>query len=242
MRFAGILIGAAVAGAAIAQGLPTGYLDATALPEVTRLIGPPPAPGTPAFAADRAAHQAAGGRIGDATWVRAAEELDPSSPQMRRHVSCAIGVALDPATTPVTLAMLDRLMVDAERTAGRAKALYKRPRPYTDDPTAQACDPKARPGAGSTSYPSGSATTGWVWGLALASLVPDRRDDALAFGASVGDNRVACRMHYPSDIMAGRMVGSAVYAAEIETAAYLGDLKLARAEVAKARTGNAPIC
>ncbi len=229
--------------AAVAQGMPPGYLDASALPDATRFIAPPPAPGTPAFAADRAAHRAARARIGDATWKRAAEELDPSSAAMRAHVSCVIGAALDPATTPVTLRLLERLGTDAERTAGRVKALYKRPRPYTDEPGAQACDPKAKAGMGSTSYPSGYAATGWLWGFALASLAPGRRDDAIAFGASIGDNRVACRVHYPSDVMAGRLVGSAVYAAEIENPAFLADLALARAEVAKARAaGKTPSC
>ena len=224
----------AVIFAAAAAPPPQGYLEPSALPDATRFVGSPPEPGTPAFAADVAAYESAARGRGGPAWVRAGEELDPWSATMREHVACAIGVALDPATTSATLRLLHRSVVDSERAVRRAKAVYRRPRPYASESGAVACDPAAKGSGGSTSYPSGSASTGWLWGLILAEAIPAQAGDALAFGASVGDNRVACRVHYPSDIAAGRMVGAAVFAAERSSPAFRADLELAKAELVRA--------
>lgn len=221
-------------GAATAAQAPAGYLDPVALPDPARFIGPPPAAGTPALAADVAAYRAAGATKGGPAWTRAAQQLDPWNATMLEHASCAIGAVLDPAATPATVRLLHRTVMDAERTAQRAKAVYKRPRPYAAEPGPVACDPRSVGGGGSTSYPSGSAASGWLWGLLLAELRPARAGEALAFGAEIGDNRVACRVHYPSDVTAGRMVGAAVYAAERSSPAFLADVESAKREIAAA--------
>lgn len=231
---------AAIAALTIGAAPAVGYLDSSALPDSSRFVPPPPGPGSPAFAADLAAYREA--ERGTPAWRQAIDQLDPSSAAARRHVSCALGVTLDPATTPVTLRLLQRTLVDGDRAAGKAKQLYKRARPYAAAASAVTCDHSAKGAGSSPSYPSGYASAGWLWGLLLSRIVPERTNELLAFGAAVGDNRVACRVHYPSDVAAGRMVGSAVFAAELGNVDFMADMEAAKAEIMRARSAPAKGC
>jgi len=60
------------------------------------------------------------------------------------------------------------------------------------------------------SYPSGHASVGWAWALALAEIAPRRAEPILARGYAFGMSRVVCRAHWKSDVEAGRTVGAAV--------------------------------
>jgi acid phosphatase (class A) len=88
------------------------------------------------------------------------------------------------------------------------------------------------------SYPSGHAATGWAWALVLAELEPERADALLKRGMSFGESRIVCRVHFASDVEAGRLVGAAVVARLHRNPAFLADLKQARVELAKARVSS----
>lgn len=107
----------------------------------------------------------------------------------------------------VVVAIVAPLVTDA------IKEVVHRARPVWDDPLA--LEP-------SYSYPSGHATAGIavyaVCGLALASLVPDRRRAravaavGIALGLSIGVSRVVLGVHWPSDVVGGWAVAVAVAA------------------------------
>ena len=86
----------------------------------------------------------------------------------------------------------------------------------------------------SYSYPSGHATFGALWARALADADPADATRITAFGRSVGDNRIACGVHYPSDVAAGQKLADAIYDKVAATPAFQGDLAAARTELAKA--------
>lgn len=218
------------------------YLPREALPDMTALLPPPPAPSTPAYAADRAAYEGAlRGKDGPA-WRQGVTQASLRSPAIQQQIMCALGVKLAP-TGAVTRLMLRSVMTLAEASEA-AKQHWKRPRPYTGEAGAEVCDPAAsKLGSQSPSYPSGHAGTGWMWGLILTELAPERATPALAWGAAVGDNRIACRVHYPSDVAAGRQMGAAVLARLQAEPAFRADLEAARAEVNAARAAGAvPDC
>jgi acid phosphatase (class A) len=226
-----------------AQQAPAGYLAPGALPDSSVFLPPPPAPGTPAHAADRAAYDNAKMGIGGADWKAGIEELYFGSPEMRFRLSCAAGATLDPKATPALNRLLTRAALDVDAASRAAKARYARPRPFEGDAGAVTCDPRAASGGlakTSPSYPSGHAAAGWLWGLVLSELAPERSTQALRFGAGVGEHRIACRVHYPSDIAAGRMLGAAVYARLQTNEAFQADVTAARAEIAVARKAGAP--
>jgi undecaprenyl-diphosphatase len=82
--------------------------------------------------------------------------------------------------------------------------LWERPRPFTDHPalthvlTARTTDP---------SFPSDHAAAAFAIGFAV--LVFSRRGGALFLAAAtlIGLSRIALGLHYPSDVLAGALVG-----------------------------------
>lgn len=98
----------------------------------------------------------------------------------------------------------------------------------------------APPAEGSAAgYPSGHASIGWATALVLAELAPGRTDALLARGHAFGDSRAICRVHYRSDIEAGRLVGAATVARLHADPVFNAQLAEARREIAAARARGA---
>ena len=229
--------------AAVQPDAPKAYLTADQLPDPKAYLQPPPAPGTPAFAADRAAYEAALKDKDGPAWKRAQSQLSVRSPEVQNQLMCAIGVKID--TTPATAfgRLMQRATLTLSTASEQSKAVWNRDRPYVGDAAPVACDPELDFGAHSASYPSGHAGLGWLWGMVLAEIAPERAGQALAWGAEIGSNRVACRVHYPSDIAAGRQLGAALYARLQGDFAFRADMAAAKVEVAAAKTAGAmPSC
>jgi len=221
---------------AAAKEAQPGYLAQQQAQAAMRMMPPPPAKGRAQDMADRAAYRQAGGGVGGPAWQRAIGQFSTNNPEYLKQFSCAVGVQLSPLTTPNTMAVLRRAAADAAPVVGAAKDFYRRPRPFQTDRGA-ACDPQAAVGDGSKlgfAYPSGHATTGALWGLILADALPARRAAALKFGKETGDLRVACRVHWPSDVAAGQAFGAALYKQIAAQGDYKADIAKARAELAKA--------
>lgn len=84
------------------------------------------------------------------------------------------------------------------------------------------------------SYPSGHATYGWMWGLVLSHLIPERADPIMIRAHDFGESRLICGFHYPSDLDAGRLAASALFARLMADPAFVKDLNAARVQVRKA--------
>ena len=59
------------------------------------------------------------------------------------------------------------------------------------------------------SFPSGHATTAMAFGVALALLFPRLRWVFLCIGMWIAISRMFVRAHYPSDVLAGCLIGGA---------------------------------
>ena len=90
------------------------------------------------------------------------------------------------------------------------------------------------------SYPTGHGLIGWSWALVIAEVAPEHASAVLARGRDFGDSRVVCGVHYPSDIEAGRYLGSALVSRLHQDPAFVSDLATARAEVAASKSRGAP--
>ncbi|PJM79234.1 acid phosphatase [Bifidobacterium scaligerum] len=60
-----------------------------------------------------------------------------------------------------------------------------------------------------SSYPSGHTTAAYSWGIALAGLLPELAPQIMARASEAGNNRIVLGVHYPLDIMGGRIGASA---------------------------------
>lgn len=88
---------------------------------------------------------------------------------------------------------------------------------------------------GEGSYPSGHSTRGMADALILAELVPDARQALLDRGRRIGFDRVIAGVHFPSDVVAGRVLGQAIARALLADPRFRTAVKAAQAEIAAAR-------
>jgi len=82
------------------------------------------------------------------------------------------------------------------------------------------------------SFPSGHTTTAYQAGITLATLLPELAPEILARTSEAGNDRIVLGVHYPLDIMGGRIDGEAALAARWSDASYRTDvLEPARKEL-----------
>jgi len=216
-----------------------GYLKRSQLPDMSGVLPPPPAQGSAAFAADEEAYRAAGPLADTPRWALAARDANLDFPAADGVFSCALGMPISESATPHLYTLLRRTLVDALHATDSAKEKYRRPRPFmvTHDPT---CTPdwEGRMAAESESYPSGHASVGWSWALELAQIAPDRATAVLRRGYEFGLSRVVCRVHWKSDVEAGRTVGAATVSRLHADPVFAAQMAEAKKEIAHARAAG----
>ncbi|WP_310473906.1 phosphatase PAP2 family protein [Sandarakinorhabdus sp.] len=219
-----------------APAVAAGYADNLPPLAMLRLLPPPPVPGGSEEAADRFVYRESRKGILGKDWRRAQGQLGITSPEYVQAVSCALGAVLAPKTTPATMILLRRAGTDLAKAVFTAKDYYKRPRPFSTD-GGKACDPEAAVNGGKGlgfAYPSGHAAVGWLWGLILSDARPERSATLLKFGKDTGDLRIACRVHWASDVTGGRLLATALYQQIADREDYKADLLKAKAELSLA--------
>jgi acid phosphatase (class A) len=199
------------------------YIAAARL-DAVQFLGPPPAPASPAQAADMAAVRDAQALHGQPRWVLAQHDDDVSPFTAFGPV---LGPAFSKANAPRTAALFDILFADARSLTAPSKEAFGRPRPPLVDPGLKTCMPLEP----TKSYPSGHATRGWLMALILAEVFPEKANALLARGRDYGDSRVVCAEHFPTDVHAGRLIGAAVFAAAKDNPDFQRDFEGVRAEL-----------
>ena len=217
-----------------------GYLRPEERPDSLSLIPPPPAQGSAGFDRDERIYREMLPLEGSPRWRMAAADANLKFPDAPNAFACELGIAITQDATPHLFTLLQRTVIDAGQSTYPAKQKYNRSRPFmiTGDHT---CVPEDEPLLRSNAaYPSGHASLGYVWGAVLAEVAPDRAAELRARGYQFSESRVVCRVHWQSDVDAGRKVGEAVIARLHEDAQFMADLAAARAEVVNARGSGQP--
>jgi len=173
--------------------------------------------------------------------------------------SSVLGPAFQPERLPRTAAFFSRVYRSALPYLQSAKDCWNRERPFVADPTLKPLErsfastrlrsapapvqaassppgdsPCTAPAAVtlySPSYPSGHATVGALMAILLAEMVPERRRALFARGWEYGDARVISGVHFPSDVEAGRILGSLLAQMMQQDARFRADLDAACAEL-----------
>ena len=215
------------------MALPGGTVDISHLhylaagqPKVIQLLAPPPRLDSPEQAADlaevRAVHGAA--TSADVALARSQNKFTVFT------FAPAVGAFFQSNSLPKTAAFFQRVQTDAEAVTDHAKNFYRRPRPYTTDPSL--ANGKRQK---SFSYPSGHSTESMVLALVLADLLPAKQDAILAEARGIGWHRVQLARHYPTDIYAGRVLAQAIVRQFQKSEAFQTDFAAAQAELAAAQ-------
>ena len=224
----------------VRPGFLAGYLPAGSVADSSKLLPPPPADGSAVKAADLELHKATLPLQDGPRWKLAAQDADLTFPNAAGTYSCAVGTTISEAATPRLYQLLRRTLADAGAGTGAAKRAHMRVRPFVELGEASCSPGDEAYLRDDGSYPSGHSSIGWSWALLLAELVPDRNTAILARGLEYGHSRVICRVHWPSDVAAGRVVGSGVVAQLHNDPTFRADFEAARQELAAARAKQLP--
>jgi acid phosphatase (class A) len=195
-------------------------------PDPIALLAPPPLPGSPEQAADLATvimvHKQCS--AADAAMAKSEKEV------FIFQFAPIIGPFFQPGKLPKTEAFFERIHKDIKVVMDTAKDHWKRPRPYTVEPSLGNGEPE-----NSFSYPSGHSTRATVYALVLAEIFPEKSEEILALGRGVGWRRVQIGRHYPTDIYAGRVLAQAIVRKFKDSRAFEKDLAEVKVEVAEAQ-------
>lgn len=216
-------------------GYVAGYLQPTELPDSRVLLPPPPAAGSAALAADEDAYRSTRKLRDTPRWALAVKDADLTFPKAAEVFSCVLAMPVAEEATPHLYMLLRRVRADASRANDKAKDHYKRRRPYLAFGDAS-CTPREQ--HKDDAYPSGHASIGWAWALALAEIAPDRANAVLARGLAFGQSRVVCGVHWMSDVEAGRVVGASVVSRLHADPVFAAQLAAARGEIEAARAAG----
>ncbi|HTB84934.1 MAG TPA: phosphatase PAP2 family protein [Candidatus Sulfotelmatobacter sp.] len=145
----------------------------------------------------------------------------------------AVGPWFVETNLPKTTAFFEKVQTDAETVTDAGKDFFKRPRPYTTDPTLE--NGKLEK---SFSYPSGHSTESMVLALVLADLLPGQHDAIIAHARTMGWHRVQIARHYPTDIYAGRVLAQAIARQFKKSDAFENELVEVQAELKAAKEAS----
>jgi acid phosphatase (class A) len=222
------------------SGMAAGYLATEAIPDSLLLLPPPPEPSSAALAHDEEVHKNAAVLRGTPRYRLATMDAELNFPRAADTFACTLGIPIVADHTPRLYRLLQRTETDAVTSTAGAKNRYKRTRPFVvhDEPTCAPQDEARLRNNGS--YPSGHATIGWAWALVLAEVDPAHADAILARGRSYGESRLVCNVHWQSDILEGRFMGSAVVSQLHGVAEFRHDIEAARKELTAIRSKGLP--
>ncbi|UAL11215.1 phosphatase PAP2 family protein [Caulobacter segnis] len=218
-------------------GVPArGYLAPAARPDLTKILAPPPAPGSPRALADAAIFDQSRALKDTPRWALATDDVKGTA---FHHFETALGVRLTPQNAPILTALLERAG-DDRSVVGLAKTHWGTQRPYVGKDAAPVCEPKRPDLTANPDYPSGHSAFGEHVAMILAEVTPSRAEALYARGREYAESRWICGSHTVSATEAGLQSGAVIYAAEHASEAFRRDLDMARAEVAAVIAAAAP--
>jgi len=219
----------------------TGYLTGPNRPSSVALVPSPPAEGSGALTRDQEVSRRYLGMYGSPRWDMAIKDAVLTFPGAGETFSCALNLPITEQETPRLYSLMRRTMVDAGRSTAQAKDRYKRARPFMVNGK-PLCTPEREDALRADgSYPSGHSAIGWTWALVLTEVAPDRADAILARGRAYGQSRLACNVHWQSDVEEGRVMAAATVARLHAESAFRADVEAAAREVSTVRSkGLAP--
>jgi len=219
----------------IAPGLLEGYLAHEVLPNSLKLLPPPPAENSAAFALDEAVSQQNLALRGTPRWEQAIKDANLMFPEAIESFASIVGISITEEKIPYLYMLLRRTLTDIGLSPYAAKTHYNRSRPFmkNNQPVCTPADEEALRKDGS--YPSGHTAIGWGWALLLCELFPEKTDALLKRGWEFGQSRIVCNAHWQSDVNQGRIMGAAAVARLHADSEFLEELAAAKNEIANLR-------
>jgi acid phosphatase (class A) len=144
--------------------------------------------------------------------------------------------AFNPQQLPLTAELFRRVIHAESLFMDTAKDTFGRPRPFRTE--GRLSPVVGRPD--SASYPSGHTTFAIASAIVLADMLPERRAQIFGRADEYGHNREVAGVHYPSDVAAGHLAGTALAQQLFNSPAFVADEGAATAEL-RAALGLPPL-
>ena len=128
--------------------------------------------------------------------------------------------------------LYDQIRLEGGPYIGRTKKMFKRQRPYDYLKGLQPCIAKEP----SLAYPSGHATLAALYGMVLIDLMPQNKTTILARSEQLGLDRILAGVHHPTDVIAGKKMGLAIYEQIKKSPSYLEDIEKYKKQLEKTLT------
>ncbi|BAK84023.1 acid phosphatase [Komagataeibacter medellinensis] len=205
------------------------------LPDGQVFLPPPPGPETAQRAADASIYAATRALEGTLRWKLAQADNRDTPAHLVSAFSCAVGFTLPPEHLPELVGLFARIERRLDPAVHAQKTLWNRPRPFTEAEL-PLCIPLRASLRQDPSYPSLHATLGWVAGLILADILPERTAWIMQRARVFGESRVVCGVQWQSDVTAGWLNGGVLYSAMEQDEGFRQEMDAARTEVMALRT------
>ena len=189
------------------------YFTQSELPNMVNFLPPPPEFESSRFAADQTQY----------LWgIRQRQNQERAEMAIRDAVYgmqtiidefCPIlGLMITKEGTPELYTLLQDVGATCDSISNRAKEKYMRTRPFVYYNQQTLVPEQEESHINNGSYPSGHTVLGWTMALLLSDINPTVADALLARGYEYGQSRVIAGYHWQSDVDAGRLGGSVLYA------------------------------
>ncbi len=217
----------------------SGYFSKQSVPDLTGIVPPAPKTGDARDESDRAIFRATRSLEGTARWSLAQQDNISTVAALLQDFSCSMGIELTPQDAPRLSTLLRRVAADTDLINNTMKNRFKRKRLFLTE-AGPICIAKTPSLINSYDYPSGHVTLGWVTGLVLSELVPDRAAEILARARVFGESRMVCGVHSANAVDAGRTLGTAIFSVLNAVPEFRTDLAGAREELATLMSKHRP--
>jgi acid phosphatase (class A) len=234
-----MLKGALLAAALLAAAAPAGYAQVAA-PSIAakpvhfvrtdtldfaKIMPAPPEPGSLAAEADlNTVLQVQASRTPEqVAWAIRIDKIRSLS-----EFADVIGPWFTDENLPQTRALMKAIDADSRAATDASKKVFGRPRPFVIDARVKPVVEKLD----EPSYPSGHTTRFCLEAGVLSEIFPDKRDALFEQAQKMAWGRVIGGVHFPTDLVAGRLLAAAIVEELNEDPAFEAALQRSRAEVA----------
>jgi acid phosphatase (class A) len=209
------------------------YFTKAELPDMSKILPPPPEFESARFVADQSMHLWGKlQRLDEARAAQAQRDAVYSMETIITEFGPLFGVEITKEGTPEIYTILQDVGASCDSIHSDVKKVFDRRRPYTYYNEGTLVPEKEEKHRYEGSYPSGHTVFGWTCALLLADIntSPKAMEALLARGYDFGESRVIAGYHWQSDVDAGRMAGNVLYQMIRNNERFIGQLEKARAE------------